>query len=65
MEDRGRHSAALADQERVAADWAWATTKPAGLGTGTLPGRRWWWWPLSAEEGHWRCSVSRRWTASR
>ncbi|RPW02683.1 sensor histidine kinase [Pseudomonas aeruginosa] len=25
--------------------------QPAGLGTGTLPGGRWWWWPLSAEEG--------------
>ncbi len=41
----------LADQERVAADWAWAHDQPAGLGTGTLPGGRWWWWPLSAEEG--------------
>ncbi|RCI76355.1 sensor histidine kinase KdpD [Pseudomonas aeruginosa] len=41
----------LADQERVAADWAWAHDPPAGLGTGTLPGGRWWWWPLSAEEG--------------
>ncbi|WP_139295841.1 DUF4118 domain-containing protein, partial [Pseudomonas aeruginosa] len=41
----------LVDQERVAADWAWAHDQPAGLGTGTLPGGRWWWWPLSAEEG--------------
>ncbi|HLD66086.1 MAG TPA: DUF4118 domain-containing protein, partial [Pseudomonas sp.] len=41
----------LAEQERAAADWAWQHAQPAGLGTGTLPGGRWWWWPLSGEEG--------------
>ncbi|WP_370601245.1 ATP-binding protein [Pseudomonas nitroreducens] len=39
------------DQERAAADWAWQHDQPAGLGTGTLPGGRWWWWPLSGEDG--------------
>ncbi|MFV3416164.1 ATP-binding protein [Pseudomonas nitroreducens] len=42
---------ALEDQERAAADWAWQHDQPAGLGTGTLPGGRWWWWPLSGEDG--------------
>lgn len=41
----------LAEQERAAADWSWQHGQPAGLGTGTLPGGRWWWWPLSGEEG--------------
>ncbi|VXC32492.1 Histidine kinase [Pseudomonas sp. 8AS] len=41
----------LAEQERAAADWSWLHGQPAGLGTGTLPGGRWWWWPLSGEEG--------------
>jgi two-component system sensor histidine kinase KdpD len=41
----------LAEQERAAADWSWQHDQPAGLGTGTLPGGRWWWWPLSGEEG--------------
>ncbi|MFV0455397.1 MAG: DUF4118 domain-containing protein [Pseudomonas sp.] len=41
----------LAEQERAAADWAWQHEQPAGLGTGTLPGGRWWWWPLCAEQG--------------
>ncbi|QRY76946.1 sensor histidine kinase KdpD [Pseudomonas sp. PDNC002] len=41
----------LEDQERAAADWAWQHDQPAGLGTGTLPGGRWWWWPLSGEDG--------------
>ncbi|HEX5844180.1 MAG TPA: sensor histidine kinase KdpD [Pseudomonas sp.] len=41
----------LSEQERAAADWSWQHDQPAGLGTGTLPGGRWWWWPLSAEEG--------------
>ncbi|MBB2496100.1 sensor histidine kinase [Aquipseudomonas ullengensis] len=41
----------LTEQERAAADWAWQHAQPAGLGTGTLPGGRWWWWPLSGEEG--------------
>lgn len=41
----------LAEQERAAADWSWLHDQPAGLGTGTLPGGRWWWWPLSGEEG--------------
>ncbi|MCJ1877483.1 sensor histidine kinase [Pseudomonas nitroreducens] len=39
------------DQERAAADWAWQHDQPAGLGTGTLPGGRWWWWPLFGEDG--------------
>ncbi len=52
MEDRGRRAAATRRPgNEVAADWAWAHDQPAGLGTGTLPGGRWWWWPLSAEEG--------------
>ncbi|MGE8498256.1 MAG: ATP-binding protein [Pseudomonas sp.] len=41
----------LAEPERAAADWSWKHGQPAGAGTGTLPGGRWWWWPLSAEEG--------------
>ncbi len=41
----------LTEQERAAADWAWQHEQAAGLGTGTLPGGRWWWWPLSAQEG--------------
>jgi two-component system sensor histidine kinase KdpD len=41
----------LSDQERVAADWAWQHEQPAGLGTDTLPGGRWWWLPLCGEEG--------------
>ncbi|MBC9250587.1 histidine kinase [Pseudomonas alcaligenes] len=41
----------LAEQERAAAEWAWQHDQPAGLGTDTLPGGRWWWWPLSGEEG--------------
>lgn len=41
----------LTEQERAAADWSWQHDQPAGLGTGTLPGGRWWWWPLSGEEG--------------
>ncbi|MCP8465811.1 sensor histidine kinase KdpD [Pseudomonas sp. ZM23] len=41
----------LEDQERAAADWSWQHDQPAGLGTGTLPGGRWWWWPLSGEDG--------------
>ncbi|WP_165676187.1 DUF4118 domain-containing protein, partial [Metapseudomonas otitidis] len=40
----------LADQERAAADWSWQHEQSAGLGTGTLPGGRWWWLPLSGEE---------------
>ncbi|WP_236199670.1 sensor histidine kinase [Pseudomonas pseudonitroreducens] len=47
----GGLSRALEDQERAAADWAWQHDQPAGLGTGTLPGGRWWWWPLSGEDG--------------
>lgn len=39
------------DQERAAADWSWQQDQPAGLGTGTLPGGRWWWWPLAGEDG--------------
>lgn len=41
----------LSDAERAAADWAWQHEQPAGLGTDTLPGSRWWWWPLCGEEG--------------
>jgi two-component system sensor histidine kinase KdpD len=41
----------LSDLERAAADWSWQHDQPAGLGTGTLPGGRWWWLPLSGEEG--------------
>ncbi|MBT8765262.1 sensor histidine kinase [Metapseudomonas boanensis] len=41
----------LADQERAAAEWSWQHDQPAGLGTDTLPGGRWWWLPLSGEEG--------------
>ena len=41
----------LVDQERAAAEWSWQHDQPAGLGTDTLPGGRWWWLPLSAEEG--------------
>jgi two-component system sensor histidine kinase KdpD len=41
----------LADQERAAADWSWQHEQSAGLGTGTLPGGRWWWLPLSGEDG--------------
>ncbi|UUY07555.1 sensor histidine kinase KdpD [Pseudomonas sp. J452] len=41
----------LAEQERAAAEWSWQHDQPAGLGTGTLPGGRWWWLPLSGEEG--------------
>jgi two-component system sensor histidine kinase KdpD len=41
----------LTDLERAAADWSWQHDQPAGLGTGTLPGGRWWWLPLSGEEG--------------
>lgn len=42
---------ALADNERIAAEWAWKQEKPAGCGTDTLPSGRWWWWPLLAESG--------------
>ncbi|WAC44559.1 sensor histidine kinase KdpD [Pseudomonas sp. SL4(2022)] len=41
----------LTEQERAAADWSWQHDQPAGLGTGTLPGGRWWWSPLSGEDG--------------
>lgn len=41
----------LTEPERAAADWSWRHDQPAGLGTGTLPGGRWWWWPLAGEEG--------------
>jgi two-component system sensor histidine kinase KdpD len=41
----------LTEQERAAADWSWQQLQPSGLGTGTLPGGRWWWWPLAGEEG--------------
>ncbi|MBM7062165.1 sensor histidine kinase KdpD [Pseudomonas sp. UL073] len=41
----------LAEQERAAADWCWRHDQPAGLGTDTLPGGRWWWWPLSGDDG--------------
>src|SRR5690606_30637064 len=41
----------LTEQERAAADWSWQHLQPSGLGTGTLPGGRWWWWPLAGEEG--------------
>ena len=41
----------LADNERIAAEWAWKQEKPAGCGTDTLPSGRWWWWPLLAESG--------------
>jgi len=42
---------ALADNERVAAEWAWKQEKPAGCGTDTLPSGGWWWWPLLSESG--------------
>lgn len=41
----------LTEQERAAADWAWQHSQPAGLGTDTLPGGRWWWCPLAGEGG--------------
>ncbi|GAC1037549.1 sensor histidine kinase KdpD [Pseudomonas sp. No.117] len=41
----------LADNERIAAEWACKQEKPAGCGTDTLPSGRWWWWPLLAEGG--------------
>ena len=41
----------LTEQERAASDWAWQHEQPAGLGTGTLPGGRWWWLPLCGESG--------------
>jgi two-component system sensor histidine kinase KdpD len=41
----------LTEQERAAADWSWQQLQPSGLGTGTLPGGRWWWWPLAGEDG--------------
>ncbi|WP_252273251.1 sensor histidine kinase [Pseudomonas subflava] len=41
----------LTEQERAAADWSWQQLQPSGLGTGTLPGGRWWWWPLAGDEG--------------
>ncbi|WP_044875290.1 sensor histidine kinase KdpD [Pseudomonas sp. LFM046] len=41
----------LADQERAAAEWSWQHDQPAGFGTDTLPGGRWWWLPLTGEEG--------------
>ncbi|KTT35028.1 histidine kinase [Pseudomonas oryzihabitans] len=41
----------LADNERIAAEWAWKQEKPAGCGTDTLPSGGWWWWPLLAESG--------------
>ncbi|QDD88424.1 sensor histidine kinase [Pseudomonas oryzihabitans] len=41
----------LADNERIAAEWAWKQEKPAGCGTDTLPSGSWWWWPLLAESG--------------
>lgn len=44
-------AARFADPERAAADWAWQHERPAGTGTDTLPGGRWWWWPLSGEDG--------------
>ncbi|MDR6353945.1 K+-sensing histidine kinase KdpD [Pseudomonas psychrotolerans] len=42
---------ALADNERIAAEWAWKQEKPAGCGTDTLPSGSWRWWPLLAEGG--------------
>ncbi|TBW07676.1 sensor histidine kinase KdpD [Azotobacter chroococcum subsp. isscasi] len=44
-------AAGLGEAERAAAEWVWQHELPAGLGTDTLPGGRWWWWPLSGEEG--------------
>lgn len=41
----------LADNERIAAEWAWKQEKPAGCGTDTLPSGGWWWWPLLSESG--------------
>lgn len=41
----------LADNERIAAEWAWKQEKPAGRGTDTLPSGGWWWWPLLGEGG--------------
>jgi two-component system sensor histidine kinase KdpD len=40
---------AFQDTERAGADWAWRHDQPAGQGTGTLPGGRWWWWPVALE----------------
>lgn len=55
----------LADQERVAADWAWAHDQPAGLGTGTLPEDAGGGGRCRRKRDRWHCSVSRRLTASR
>ncbi|UUW72917.1 sensor histidine kinase [Pseudomonas oryzihabitans] len=41
----------LANNERIAAEWAWKQEKPAGRGTDTLPSGGWWWWPLLSESG--------------
>ena len=41
----------LTEQEYAAASWAWQHEQAAGLGTGTLPGGRWWWLPLCGENG--------------
>ncbi|WP_338544375.1 sensor histidine kinase KdpD [Pseudomonas benzopyrenica] len=41
----------LANNERIAAEWAWKQEKPAGCGTDTLPSGGWWWWPLLSESG--------------
>ncbi len=44
-------AATFSEPERAAADWAWQHERPAGTGTDTLPGGRWWWWPLAGEDG--------------
>jgi len=47
----GGAQSVLAEPEQAAADWAWRHQQAAGLGTDTLPGGRWWWWPLAGESG--------------
>ncbi|EKT4521227.1 sensor histidine kinase KdpD [Pseudomonas putida] len=44
------HEPQLTDNERAAAEWAWQHGQAAGHGSDTLPGGRWWWWPLSVED---------------
>lgn len=49
LQASGDLSVNLSATERAAADWAWQHSQAAGEGSATLPGSRWWWWPLVAD----------------
>jgi len=49
LQASGGQPVTLSATERAAAEWAWQHGQAAGEGSGTLPGSRWWWWPLVAD----------------